>query len=328
MRILFIGPNRIGDAVLASGLLQHLLALHPDARFTIACGAAAAPLFAAFPQLDSLIPMTKEAKGRHWWRLWKRVAAYRWSLVADTRRSVIPWTILARRRVSVPASTHGRVEHAVTTFARAIDRVDDPPAPHVWMSDDDHERARALLPPGPAVLAIGPTANWPGKIWRPEFFLETVRRLTASSGDGSDAAFADARIAVFGARDERALAAPIICGLAPERTIDLVGKVDLPVAAACLKRCDLFIGNDSGLMHMAAAVGTPTLGLFGPSLPERYGPWGEHTSWVRTDKSLEEITGAPGYDWRNTGTLMDTLPVGRVVDAARELHRRMLERAA
>ena len=108
----------------------------------------------------------------------------------------------------------------------------------------------------------------------------------------------------------------------------LVGKVDLPAAAACLARCDLYVGNDSGLMHMAAAVGVPTLGLFGPSIPERYGPWGDYTAWVRTDKTIEEITGAPGYDWRNTGTLMDTLPVERVVEAAMSLRARTLDRAA
>ncbi|MEK9707243.1 MAG: glycosyltransferase family 9 protein [Alphaproteobacteria bacterium] len=121
--------------------------------------------------------------------------------------------------------------------------------------------------------------------------------------------------------------APLLDALPAARVIDLIGAVDLLTAAACLARCEIYIGNDSGLMHMAAAMGAPTLGLFGPSLPERYGPWGPNTGWVRTDKDLDEIVGAPGYDHRTAATQMDSLPVDRVVEAATQLRRRTLEQA-
>ena len=326
MRILFIGPNRIGDSVLASGLLDHLIREHPEARLTIACGVAAAPLFEAVPGLESLIAMTKAYRGAHWWRLWRRVVLRRWDMVVDLRRSVIPWTILARRRFVAPSSSAQPPEHAVVTFARALGLEQHPPAPHLWVGDVHRRHAESLIPAGGDVLAIGPTANWAGKIWRAENFLEAVRQITGASNDPG--AMPDARVAVFGAAAERAIAAPLLEALPPERVIDLVGSIDLPTAAACLARCEIYIGNDSGLMHMAAAMGAPTLGLFGPSLPERYGPWGPHTDWVRTDKDLDEIVGAPGYDHRTAATQMDSLPVGRVVNAAMGLRRRVLEQAA
>jgi heptosyltransferase-3 len=72
--------------------------------------------------------------------------------------------------------------------------------------------------------------------------------------------------------DERAMAAPVLAAL-PE-AIDLVGSVSLSVAAAVLQRAALFIGNDSGLMHLAAAAGAPTVGLFGPTDAATYGPVG------------------------------------------------------
>ena len=56
--------------------------------------------------------------------------------------------------------------------------------------------------------------------------------------------------------------------------IDLVGRLTLPEVAACMARCAIFIGNDSGLMHIAAAAGCPTLGLFGPTPANEYGPAG------------------------------------------------------
>ena len=72
-------------------------------------------------------------------------------------------------------------------------------------------------------------------------------------------------------------------------------------------------------MHIAAASGVPTLGLFGPSHPQIYGPWGVHTHFVRTEKSFVELTGAADYDHRTTGTMMGSLPVQHVLQSAQSL---------
>ena len=71
---------------------------------------------------------------------------------------------------------------------------------------------------------------------------------------------------------ERAMAAPLLAAL-PD-AIDLAGRLSLPEAAACLARAALYVGNDSGLMHLAAASGAPTLGLFGPTPVAEYAPAG------------------------------------------------------
>ncbi len=84
----------------------------------------------------------------------------------------------------------------------------------------------------------------------------------------------------------------------------------------------MFIGNDSGLMHLAAASGVPTLGLFGPTRDWHYRPWGPHTAVVRTRESYDELVHAPDFDHRRTGTLMDGLSVEAVADAADDLWRR------
>jgi heptosyltransferase III len=60
--------------------------------------------------------------------------------------------------------------------------------------------------------------------------------------------------------------------------IDLSGRLSLPEVAACLSRAVIYVGNDSGLMHLAAATGTPTLGLFGPTSCTEYGPAGRCTA--------------------------------------------------
>lgn len=321
MRILFIGPSRIGDAVLASGLLNHLTASYPAARFTVACGEVAAPLFEDLPGLEELIGMRKQPNAGHWWQLWKHVVTKRWSMVVDVRRSVVPWVVLTSRRAVMPATSLD-AEHSVVSFARTLDLQDIPPSPKLWIGSVQTKAAAGLIPTGGPVLAIGPTANWIGKTWRAEHFLEVVSRLTSTSDHESDAIAPGARIAVFGAGPERSLAQPIIDAIPAEQCVDLVGKVDLLTAAACLQRCSLYIGNDSGLMHIAAASGVPTLGLFGPSRPERYAPWGSNSSWVQTRETLEEMVARPGYDPNATDTLMDSLTVDDVVGAASRLWRR------
>ena len=72
-------------------------------------------------------------------------------------------------------------------------------------------------------------------------------------------------------------------------------------------------------MHMAAAAGIPTLGLFGPSRADHYAPWGDKCAFVRTEESYDDLVGAPGYDHRTTGTLMDGLSVEAVEWAATQL---------
>ena len=105
---------------------------------------------------------------------------------------------------------------------------------------------------------------------------------------------------------------PIRAALPPSRLIDLVG-LDLLTVYACLKRARLFIGNDSGPMHLSAAAGAPTLGLFGPSDDRLYRPWGPRAAFVRA-----EIGGPPARD-------MTDLSVAAVVRAARDLVERTRE---
>lgn len=312
MRILYVTSTRIGDAVLASGVLAELLRRYPDARVTVAAGPAAAPLFRALPNLERLIAVGKKPYHRHWLELWAQVAPRRWDLVVDLRGSGLAYCLWARdRRVGRGKGDPER--HAVREAADLL-QLDPPPAPTVWLSDADRARAGALIPEGGPVLALGPAANWRGKQWRAQRFAELAHRLSGAAGP-----LAGARVAVLAAESEREQAQPVLQAIPAARRIDLVGAVDLPQAAACLGRCRLFVGNDSGLMHLAAAAGAPTLGLFGPSRHQRYRPWSQHSAYVRTPESLAELTGSPDYDHRTTDTLMDGLSVEAVERAARDL---------
>ena len=136
-----------------------------------------------------------------------------------------------------------------------------------------------------------------------------MARLTGAGG-----LFPGALVAVFGAENEHAAAAPVLDSVPQERRLDLMGRVDLPTAYACLERCDFYIGNDSGLMHIAAASGIPTLGLFGPSREELYGPCGNLTALVRTPENFSNIH-PDNFNHKATDSLMDSLSVDQVLEA-------------
>jgi len=74
-------------------------------------------------------------------------------------------------------------------------------------------------------------------------------------------------------------------------------------------------------MHLAAAAGTPTLGLFGPSRETLFRPWGSHCRAIRTPETFDEIVGAPGYDYRTTASFMKSLSVDTVENAIWDLMR-------
>ena len=312
MNILFITYTRIGDAVLSTGLLSALIDRHPSAAITVACGPAAAPLFEDVPGLDSVIAMPKQRFAGHWRALWRSCVGRRWDILVDLRHSVMPFVLRAGRRLVLRVGSDDP-RHKVEQLASLLSLA-PPPSPRLWIGSEHREAASALVPTGSPILALGPCANWPGKQWAADRFSELAVRLTDGQGP-----LAGARIAIFGGPEDRAQAAKVVTALPPDRTLDLVGRGDLLTVAACFEKACLYIGNDSGLMHMAAAVGTPTLGLFGPSRDEHYAPWGAACAAVRTPESYEQLVNVPGYDHRTTGSLMGSLTVDTVEHAAKEL---------
>jgi ADP-heptose:LPS heptosyltransferase len=319
MHILFVTATRIGDAVLSTGLLSYLIDRHPTARLTIAAGPVAAPLFEAVPQLERLEVIEKLRWSAHWLPFYADVVTRHWDLVVDLRGSALAWLLRAgERRVMAKGDMR---EHRVRQLGRLF-QLDPPPSPRLWTAPHHEAAASALIPPGAPIVAIGPAANWRGKEWRAERFAALAQRLTAT-----DSLLPGARVAVLAAAHERKQAEPILGAIPLHRQIDLVGTVDLLTAVAVLRRCALFIGNDTGLMHIAAASGIPTLGLFGPSPSDQYAPWGQHTALVRSTDPPETMFG-PGFDHRTTDTLMDGLSVDAAEAAACQLWRSVANAAA
>jgi heptosyltransferase-3 len=320
MRALFVTSTRVGDAILSTGVLSRLLDENPGLRVTIACGPAAASLFEAVPGLERIVVLDKMLGSLHWAYLWALEGRRRWDILVDLRNAPVTYLISAKKRYRMTRSRDGG--HRINTLARVIGAEDNPPSPKIWLNEKCRRAAARLIPDGPPVLAIGPTANWQAKQWRGQSFAELISRLTAPDG-----ILPGARVAIFGRDDERPMALPVIESVPEARLLDLVGRIDLLTVSACLERASFYIGNDSGLMHLAAASGIPTLGLFGPSPAEQYAPWGPLCDHVQASLGFHEIF-PEDFDHRNTDTLMDSLSIDQAEEAANLLWARARDAAA
>jgi lipopolysaccharide heptosyltransferase II len=145
----------------------------------------------------------------------------------------------------------------------------------LWLGEEDEEFANGLfrrtrIEREEMIIGFGPAGgSSPLKQWPVSRFIELGRWLQANYR---------ARILVVGGTGEEALSREIEGALGPS-TINTVSPCTLRQMAALLKRCHLYVGNDAGPMHLAAAAGVPVVGLFGSSCHHRFAPWGErHTT--------------------------------------------------
>ncbi|MFO1187643.1 MAG: hypothetical protein U1E87_09470 [Alphaproteobacteria bacterium] len=186
-RILFITATRLGDAVLSTGVLSHLVAENPDAEITIVCGPLPAPLFRAVPGLKRLVPLEKRRFTQHWIELFLDFFPTKWDVFVDMRNVGILHLIRARRAYRYRNT--GEDAHKVMTM-RACSA--SPRCPHRSGSTGAPRPTPTLLGTARGFLAIGPTAGNPHKEWALGRFAELASRLTAPAG-----ALPGAPIAVF-----------------------------------------------------------------------------------------------------------------------------------
>ncbi|BBP03672.1 hypothetical protein TPL01_23200 [Sulfuriferula plumbiphila] len=271
--ILFVTLSNIGDAVMTTPVLAALRARYPQARFDIVADARSAALFEHFDALDEIILKHKNVRWRDQLVFVARLRRKRYDLIVDLRTDGLGWLLRAKRRLHKvkhhPPERHSVVRHFMA-IAPLLGHIRPPPA-ELWIAPAIHARVAAWLQvlPGKRWLALGPGANWEGKIWPARHFAALAQHCAGQF---------DAVI-FLGSAADTARVADIVRTLSLP-CLDLTGKSGLLEAAAVLQRATVFVGNDSGLGHLAGAVGTPTLTVFGPGEPLRYHPWGARARWL------------------------------------------------
>ena len=311
MKVLFITSTRIGDAVLSTSILSYLKNRFPHCSLYIATGKTAALLFKNFNNVKKIFILEKKFFKIHWLELWTRTFLNKWDIVIDLRGSVISYFLFNKKKYvykSINKNIHRLDELAILMKTKHL------PLPLIPVLKKDMKRISKDFLKLKNSIAIGASANWPAKIWPSKNFVKLIQMFLKEKQFGKKKS-----IVFFGSSKDLKNIKKITKHLKKFKVKNFCGKLNLIEVAAHLKKCRIFIGNDSGLMHIASATGIPTLGLFGPSLETRYAPKGKNAYYIRTKKTFNQLTGKKDFDWNTKKNLMNSLSVDNVFKKIKEI---------
>jgi len=337
-RILVRGVNWVGDTILSYPAVEQLKAFFPKSHLAVLVPSYLVDLWKTFPYVDEIIPFQKKAGIGSIWEdlnLSQSLKERNFDLAVILPRSFrsafhiylarIPIRIGYRDEWRSLFLTHGirRTQevlrgHRVHYYLKLIEpfgKIETPPSPRIFLREEDRKWAdRALkdleIPEGKPLIGMNPGATYgSAKCWPPDRFGELGKRLASNW---------EAKVLLFGKEGERPIVYEVLRHLGT-KGIDLTGKTGLLQLAALLERCSLLVTNDTGTMHIAAAVGTPVVALFGPTPHLMTGPWGEGHVVVSRDASCRPC-------WKRVcptdHRCMEGIPVEEVEEAAEKQLRR------
>lgn len=273
-RILFITLSCVGDAVMTTPVIEALHQRYPDAVIDIVGDKRSSQLFSYCPYRGEIIHKEKQKPLRGSLDLLRKLRSRVYDLIVDIRTDGLAYLLRGRKRLS---KWNGRPYglHAVEQFMGVIREIrgEQPiPKAHVWLSEEEENYARNTL-------SELPQGRW-------------LALCPGSSGAQAEKAWPIDKYAALANALKDQFSAVILAGGPGEKPITsaLGGQLSVPYAdvtqtnllqvAAILKRAAFFAGSDSGLGHVAAAAGTPTLTFFSVDRPERCLPWGGKAVWL------------------------------------------------
>jgi heptosyltransferase-3 len=353
-RVLIVCMRRIGDVLLATPVARSIKGAWPDARIDMLVFKGTEGVLRGNPDLHEVIAVPEGLSGAETLglaaRLWRR---YDVSISVQTgdRPTFIAWAagrrsigFVEQKRQSLwkrwaldhalPAGLAS--EHTVAGNLRLLTPLAVPPQAAVRVSWDEGaaERARAAFPAVEAapfvLLHVSPKFAY--KAWTLDGWVELAQSLAARG----------ITVVVAGGNSpqENEFIERLMPGM-PQGTVNLAGRVDLAALSWILSRARAYVGTDTAVTHMAAATGTPTVALFGPSSPVKWGPWpqglaaGTSSPWLLAGtQSRRNVVLLQGEDPRacvpcllegcdkHVGSLsacLQSLPAQRAIEAVERL---------
>ena len=300
MKVFILKPSSLGDVVQALPVLRLIKRHLPASQIFWWLDSNLVPLLEGDRDLAGIIPFNRQrwTSPFRWGEVWRSVRVireHRFDWVIDLqslmRSGVVAWLADGARTVGLDDAREGARgfydvivrrpsyhTHAVDWYLGALPLLGVPvDKDFVWLPEQP-EVSRAVRdrwhPEGGRWIALQPGARWENKRWPFGHFVTMVKVLAERH--------ADLRFAILGGNADRELG-EAISAAAPGRCLDLTGRTSLPEMVEWSRLCELMVTNDTGPMHVAAALGRPVVALFGPTEPRRTGPYGQVDRVLRID---------------------------------------------
>jgi heptosyltransferase-1 len=294
VKILILKPSSLGDVVQALPVLRHLKCHLPGSKIYWWIKPSLAPLLQEDPDLEAVLLFERQrwSHPRNWPEIWqsiRRLRAEHFDWVIDlqglARSGAFAWLANGKLTVGLDEPREGArglydiivrrpsyFTHAVDWYLETLSALGVPRARNIEWLPPKLQAAESLRRKCPELsgagpwIALQPGARWLNKRWPIEHFQELVKLVAFSEPD--------ARFIILGGTEDQAIGSSI-AKVAPELSCDLTGKLSLPEMIEALRKCECLITNDTGPMHVAAALGKKVIALFGPTEPRRTGPYGQ-----------------------------------------------------
>ena len=338
-RILLLRLERIGDLVMTLPAIRQIRASAPEAAIDLVVGRWNLPIARALPYVDSVDTLdaawlargtggagaTRTGRIVRCWR--RRAYDVAINFEPDIRSNLLlaasgagwtaGWTSGGGGALLDLGLEYDTRVHTTANARRLASRVfgdaPDGPAPPLIAIPEEARRAAAARmgrrPEGPAI-GVHVSGGRLVKQWPPARFADAARRLIESR---------NATIVLTGSVSDRAMVDEVKTSLPADRVVDVAGDLDLLTLTAVLERLDLLITGDTGPMHLASAVGTPVVAVFGPSDPVRYAPDGPADRVVRAGlpcSPCNRIRRPPAHCVGHIPECLTGVPAASVYDAA------------
>jgi heptosyltransferase-3 len=286
--ILIIKLRYIGDVLLATPTVRAIKAVRPDVRVTMMVNRGTEDVLSGNPDMDEIVILDKGSLAAQW-RFIAGFRRRRFDTVIDLtdgdRSAFLSWISGAPVRIGFNDEHRWRgrcytqVIQPVPGMRHRIDRDLEVLKPiniqagskdlQLWLTPEEEDSADQLLDQlgvqrSQSIVMLQPGARYWFKAWPPERFAELADRLMSQYGCQ----------VLIGGSDQDIDLAQQIQQMAKSRPIIMAGRTTIKQFAAIAKKSALFVGSDSGAMHIASAVSTPVVALFGPSSPREWGPRG------------------------------------------------------
>ena len=278
-KILFVPLSNIGDAVMTLPTLIYLKKMYPSAKFDLICDARSAEIFQFFPSINKIYIRDKKGGISYQFRFIRKIRQTNYDLAVDLKTDFLLWFLRAKRKIR---KVNNKSLHSVEKhFISICSNLKKIPDSKIYIPTKLQNNIKKIFPSNKGktiALALGANSNH--KVWPTENYVSLLKLLKIKF----------VNIILIGSKNEMDKA-QLFKKLYTKKVYDFCGKLTLLETASVIKKSDFFIGNDSGLGHIASAVNTQSFIIFGDGDPDRYHPWGNKSSWYQnTEKDISLIT--------------------------------------
>jgi len=272
VKILVISSNLIGDTILSTGVINYFNRKIPQAKFTFIIGPSAKPIFKNFKPIENLITISKKKYNMHWLEIIYNCYGKKWDIIIDFRSSLLSYFLNYKKKFIFKKKYNlNHVQQLSNYFGFDCSEL------FIETNKEEENEVLKKISNNFNYFVIFPGGNWIPKIWSVDNYNELLIKILSQNDN--------IKFILVGSKlEEKLYYNEIVRNIDSKYIINLFGA-SLTQTAAYMKKSKLFIGNDSGLAHMASATKLNSLILFGPTNDKIYGPFNKNSHVVRTNES-------------------------------------------